>query len=450
MLQVVRKEQERKGFLASLPDLERTVAGGPSWLQSLRSSARLRFGELGLPSTQQEEWKYTSLSSLAGIAFKPAPADPRCVSPRDLEGHPFACLEGYRLVFVNGRFAPHLSSLEGLPSGVEVASLATQLEKEPASVEPHLARYARHENSAVDALNLSLMTDGAWIRIRSGVVVERPVQVVHVVSSEDAAAVFPRNLILAGDGSQVSIVECYVGLGRQQMLTVPVTEMVLEESAVVEHVRLTQEGSGGFHLASVRYQQERGSSLSSHSLTLGGRLVRNNLTAVLDGEGAEGTFNGLYLMSQGQHVDNHTRLEHAAPHCSSRELYKGILDGNARGVFHGRIIVHRGAQKTDSKQTNNNILLSDEALINTNPELEIYADDVKCTHGATIGQLDRDAIFYLRSRGIGESAARSLLIYAFASQLGRSIRNEGLRTVLDQYVLDWLHSDRSVREAVSV
>jgi Fe-S cluster assembly protein SufD len=449
-MQLLKKEKGKRDFLASFGDFERAVGdGGPPWLLTLRKAARLRFAEMGLPSVQEEEWKYTSLAPLAGIPFRPAESIVE-VTERDLEDRPFARLKGHRLVFVNGRFAPGLSSLESMPAGVQLCSLAEQFRKDPGALEAHLGRYAGFEGNAFDALNLGLMTDGSFLRIAADALIEQPIHLVYVTAGDQAVAVFPRNLILAGRNSQSSIVECYVSLSSKEHLTVPVTEMALEEAAVVEHVRLTEEGPGGFHVATLRLQQERSSNLSSHSVTLGGRLVRNNLTAVLDGEGAEGTFNGLYLMSEGQHVDNHTRLEHASPHCSSRELYKGILEGNARGVFHGRIVVHRGAQKTDSKQTNNTILLSDEALINTNPELEIYADDVKCTHGATIGQLDREAIFYLRSRGIGERAARSLLIYAFASQVARRIQNEAFRNELDKYLLGWLHEDESVREAIQV
>jgi Fe-S cluster assembly protein SufD len=223
-----------------------------------------------------------------------------------------------------------------------------------------------------------------------------------------------------------------------------VTEIVARDAAVVEHTKMQSESLRAFHVAAIQYQLERGSSVTSNSMTLGGALIRNSLTAVLDGEGAECTLNGLYLVSGKQHVDNHTHLEHAAPHCSSRELYKGILDGQSRGVFHGRILVRRGAQKTDSKQTNNNLLLSDEALINTKPQLEIYADDVKCTHGATIGQMDRDALFYLRSRGIGEQSARSLMVYAFASEIVQRCKVGALRTQLDAFLMDRIPGNERV------
>ena len=450
MIELVKKEAA--GFFAGFPELERAAAGvGPAWLQRMRTTARLHFMETGFPTVREEEWKYTNVAPVSEILFRPGDYDPKTRSGLDPDALPFGGVQGHRLVFVNGQFAENLSSIGRLPAGVRICSLAELLKKDPDAAQSYLGRYAASTQSAFGALNMACMNGGAFVYVAAGKIVEEPIHLLFLSTGADSAvATFPRNLIIGCSNSQASIVESYVGLRDGVGLTAPVTEVLLGYSSVMEHSRLCHEGNGTFHVATVQYQQERGSSLTSHSIALGGGLVRNNLNAVMDGEGSDATFNGLYLIRGGQHVDNHTRLEHAAPHCSSREVYKGILDGNSRGVFHGRIVVHRGAQKTDSKQTNNNILLSDEALVNTNPELEIYADDVKCTHGATIGQLDKDAVFYLRSRGIGERAARALLIYAFASQIVRRVKVEGLRAELDRYLLGWLHGDETVREAVSL
>ncbi|MCH8319816.1 MAG: Fe-S cluster assembly protein SufD, partial [Acidobacteria bacterium] len=282
-----------------------------------------------------------------------------------------------------------------------------------------------------------------------GEVIQEPIHLLFLsTAAEEAVAVHPRNLILVDSNSQVTIVESYIGLHKGVYFTNSVTEIVAAENAVVDHYKLHQESKKAFHIATLQVHQDRSSSVRTFNATLGGKLTRNEVNVVLDGEGAECNLDGLYLISGSQHVDNHTRLEHAKPHCDSREMYKGILDEKATGVFHGRIVVLPGAQKTDSKQTNNNLLLSDEALINTKPQLEIYANDVKCTHGATIGQLDPDALFYLRSRGIDKITARSLLIYAFASQVVNRIKVDLVRTELDDYLFSWLPAGHLVREAI--
>ena len=267
-------------------------------------------------------------------------------------------------------------------------------------------------------------------------------------AAEEAVVLHPRNLILVECNSQVTLVESYVGLREGVYFTNAVTEIVAAENAVVDHYKLHHESKKAFHIATMQVHQDRSSSVRTFNATLGGALTRNEVNVVLDGEGADCALEGLYLISGRQHVDNHTRLEHAKPNCDSREIYKGILDEKASGVFHGRIVVLPGAQKTDSKQTNNNLLLSDEALINTKPQLEIYANDVKCTHGATIGQLDQNALFYMRSRGIDKTTARSLLIYAFANQVVSRIKVEAVRNELDNYLFSWLPEGHLLQAAV--
>jgi Fe-S cluster assembly protein SufD len=300
-----------------------------------------------------------------------------------------------------------------------VASLAEVLEKAPDKVEPWLGQYARFDDHPFVALNTAFLRDGALVWVPRGVIVEKPIHLMFV-SSSTGIVTFPRNLFVAGENSQVTLVETYAGEGAY--FTCPVTELVAGPASVVDHYKLQVESRQAFHMATFQIEAERSCAPSSHSISIGGALVRNDVNAVLDGEGIDCILNGLYLGEGRQVIDNHMRVEHARPHCASHELYKGVLDGAARSVFNGLIHVHPGAQKTDAKQSNRNLLLSASAIANSNPQLEIFADDVKCTHGSTVGQLDEDAIFYLRSRGIGEEAARSLLTYAFASDIVERIK----------------------------
>ena len=421
----------------------------PSWLAQQRRAAIQRFSELGFPTPREEEWKYTQVAPIAGTSFTAPRSDLDGFKSEQLNRITFANLRCPRLVFVNGRYVEGLSQLEDLPAEVRVGSLAEVLEKDPASVEPHLARYAQYEAHAFVALNTAFIRDGAFLYVPDGQVIEKPIHLLYISTApQDAVIIHPRNLLVIGDNSQAAILEGYVGLSDETYFTNLVTEIVAGENAIVDHYKLHQESKNAYHISTLQVYQGRSSHVRSFNVTLGGNLTRNEINATLDGEGAECALDGLYLLSGRQHVDNHTRLEHVKPHCSSREIYKGILDDQSTGVFHGRILVHPGAQKTDSKQTNNNLLLSDRALVNSKPQLEIYADDVKCTHGATIGQLDEDALFYLRCRGIDHKTARSLLIYAFAAELVRRVKVESVRAELDEYLFSWLPKGHLVREAI--
>jgi Fe-S cluster assembly protein SufD len=351
-----------------------------------------------------------------------------------LRPHTFA--GAVQLVFVNGRFVPELSSLAGLPEGVKVTSLARALRERPAAVEPHLARYIRHEEQPFIALNTAFLWDGAFLSVGRGVVLERPVHLVCVsVPAGEPIMSFPRALIVAEPGSRLTLVQSFLGVEEDAYLSDSVTEVVVGERAAVDHYKLVLESAAGFHVGALQVALGPRSKFMSHFLTLGGGWVRNEARAVLGGEGGECTLNGLYLAEGRQHVDNHTVIDHAQPNCASHELYKGILDGQAHGVFNGKIFVRPDAQKTDAKQTNQTLLLSDEATIDTKPQLEIFADDVKCTHGATVGQLDADSIFYLQSRGIGRDAARALLTYAFANDIVQRIQVEPVRSRLEEGLL---------------
>ena len=437
-------KQETQTYLAHFEELEKRLGGNGSLpLSSLRREAIGRFAALGFPTIKHEEWKYTSVAPIVRVPFQPAVRDEIAVMERDLK--PFGDVAQCRLVFVNGRFAPHLSSdVSELPPGVRAGSLADALRSDSAIVEAHLAQYANFDNHTFVALNTALMEDGAFVHIRRGAVVEEPIHLLFVSTTNGEPWVsHPRNLIVLDENSQATVVETYVGNRTATegsrattegcpYFTNAVTEIVAGENAVLDHIKAQRENEAAFHIATVQLQLSRSSAVTSFSISLGGALARNDINAVLGGEGGEVTLNGLYVANGTQHVDHHTLIDHAQPHCPSHELYKGILDDKATAVFNGKIYVRPDAQKTDAKQTNQNLLLSQDATINTKPQLEIYADDVRCTHGATVGQLDADALFYLRSRGISADEARALLTYAFASDILSRLKAEPLRTRLEE------------------
>jgi Fe-S cluster assembly protein SufD len=440
--------QAQNSYLDRFARFEREAgAGGPSWLDPIRRAAIARFAELGFPTTQDEDWRFTSVAAIAQTPFGLARDERVEVAPRAIEAFTFPGLACTRLVFVNGRYAPRLSSGRPLPDGVTVGSLAQALSADPGFLEPHLARYADYHHDAFSALNTAFMEDGAFVHIPRGRVLEEPVHLLYVSTTTAAPTMtHPRNLIVAGDSSEATLVEDYVSLGEGVSFSNVVTEVVAGEGSVLSHCLLEREGKQAFNVSTLRIQQGRSSSVASHSVLVGGALVRNNIHPILAGEGGDCLINGLFLATGRQHMDNYMRVEHVSPRCDSRQFYNGILDGQSRGVFHGRIIVHKDAQKTDAKQTNRNLLLSEDAQIDTKPQLEIYADDVKCTHGATIGQINKDAIFYLRSRGVGEEAARALLLFAFASESLERIKVEPIRRTLGALVKEWLPQGRLLEE----
>jgi Fe-S cluster assembly protein SufD len=426
-------------YLAHFADFEKGLAGAArAPLHRLRKAAIERFAALGFPTTEDEEWRVTNVAPLTRVPFRLA--GQHTVSGEQLDRAAFDTGAGSRLVFVNGRYAPELSTLARLPDGVIVSSLAEALEAHRDQVESYLARHADYEDQAFTALNTAFLRDGAFLYLPKGKVVEEPVHLVFVAAAPAGPVVaHPRTLIVAGTSSQVRVVESYVGPGEDVSFTNAVTEVVVGENATVEHVKLQRESWQAFHVHTLQVQQARASTFANHALTLGGGLVRNDINAVLGAEGCHCTLNGLYLAGGRQHIDNHTVIDHALPHCESHELYKGILDGQAHGVFNGKIYVRQDAQKTDAKQTNQTLLLSPDATINTKPQLEIFADDVKCTHGATVGQLDAEALFYLRARGIGLEAARRLLTFAFANDVIGRVPVEALRAQLEHALLAAQH-----------
>lgn len=420
-----------------LRDLIGETVEGPAWAEPLRSAARARFAAVGFPTRRDEEWKYTSTSAIAETPFRLADS-PAIVSAEQIAPYGLTGIDHVQLVFVNGRFVPHLSTLRDLPKGVEVASLSDVAAADLDGVKAHLGKYAKIEPNAFVALNTSVLGDGGYVSIPRNVVVDEPIHFVFVSTADESGQPIvshPRNLIIAGENSQATIVETYIGVDEDVYFTNAVTEVVVAESAVIDHYKVQRESLAAFHVSTTQIELSRASNFRSHAINLGGSLVRNDVNAVLGAEGIECTLNGLYMARGTQLVDNHTSIDHAMPHCDSHELYKGIIDDSGRGVFNGKIFVREDAQKTDAKQTNQALLLSAEAQINTKPQLEIYADDVKCTHGATIGQLSDEALFYLRARGIDKETAQNLLTYAFASDVVSRIRVEPIRAQLDHFLL---------------
>ncbi|MFL6310905.1 MAG: Fe-S cluster assembly protein SufD [Terriglobales bacterium] len=411
----------------------RAAAVQPRWLQLLREDAFARFSETGFPTTHDEDWRFTNVSAVANTPFELA--SPDTVSREQLApfgSSEFACC----LVFVNGLFSNEVSTLTALPKGVTVGSLAAQLKSAPASLESHLGRYLNTQRDPFAALNTSLIEDGVYVHVPRGVVVETPIYVLYVtVPGATPTMNHPRNLIVAEENSQVTVVEDYVSLGEGVTFSNAATELVVGDNAHVSHYMIVREGDQAYNFSTLRIQQGRHANVATHSLLLSGALVRNNVHPVLAGEGSECLINGLFMANGRQHMDNYMLVEHASPHCDSRQFYNGILNGQSHGVFHGRIIVHKDAQKTDAKQTNRNLLLSDDAQIDTKPQLEIYADDVKCTHGATIGQFDDNALFYLRSRGLAEAAARHVLLLAFANECLDRMSSPQIREHLEKLVV---------------
>ncbi|MHC5003124.1 MAG: Fe-S cluster assembly protein SufD [Planctomycetota bacterium] len=436
--------QDSATRLADLPTLGAAlVETGPEWLRPIRRDALDRFAALGVPGPRDEEWRFTSLKPVRETAFRLAAPSP-APSEADLEPFGFPGLAGPRLVFVNGRYCPELSTIEGLPGGVTVEPLSTALNGRRAMLEERLAAPAAGED-AFSALNTALAEDGVLVHVARGVAAKDPIHVVSVTTDVGAPVVVsPRNVLLAEAESHVVLIEDYVALTEGSYLTNALTQIEVGANADVHHYFIERESRQAFNVSTLKIHQQRDSRFSSHSVLLGGRVVRNNVNPVLDGEGCDSLLNGLFVGSGKQQLDNHMRVEHAKPHCNSRQFYRGILADRSHGVFSGRIVVVEDAQKTDAVQSNDNLLLSDTAQINTKPQLEIYADDVKCTHGATVGQLDEDAMFYLRCRGLPEPAARAALVYAFASESLQRMHVDPVRSWLSRALLDTLPQSQAL------
>jgi Fe-S cluster assembly protein SufD len=444
-------------------DFERQ-SPAPEWLQSLRRQGMTRFEALGFPTTKNEDWHFTSPAPIAERTFRLAtlesPAGPNKTNRReasrrkgdslnsagvnraDLDRFNFGESGWHTLVFVNGAFSEELSTDADLGGQLWVPSLAEAIDSGTPIIESELGKIARFEQHTFTALNTAFISDGAFIELRNDAVIEQPIHLLFVSDGEGVS--HPRNLIVAGRHSRAVIIESYVSVRDSNYFTNAVTEIAVGEGAHIDHYKIQRESESAFHVGTVQIREERNSQLHSFSFAVGGSLARTNIYTSLVGDAATCTLNGLYLTDGSQHIDNQTSIEHIAPNCPSHEVYKGVLDGRSHGVFNGKVYVHPEAQKTDGKQSNNNLLLSPTARVDTKPQLEIFADDVKCTHGATVGRLDELAMFYLNSRGIGRETARTLLTYAFAADVLETIELESLKKALEKMVLARFAEDASV------
>jgi Fe-S cluster assembly protein SufD len=424
-------------YISNFGEFEKRLNGvKESSIHKKRKDALSNFSRLEFPTIKDEEWKYTSIAPLLKYNFIPS-YEKKIVSKEFIKSLLFDEMEHSLIVFINGRFSAENSILLNLPEGVIVGSIADEIKKNNENLLKHFGKYADHQNHIFTALSTAYTEDGAFIYVPEGKIVEEPIHIIFITdSSNEKILTQPRNLFVAEKNSQVTIIEHYVGNEDEIYFTNSVTEIVAEENTIVDHIKLQEESKKAFHIARMEVDQERSSNFSSHLISTGADLSRNDFNARFNDEGGECTLNGLYMIGDTQLFDAHTLMDHAKPHCNSHEHYKGILDDKSRGVFNGKIIVRKDAQKTNAFQENNSILLSDEALVNTKPQLEIFADDVKCSHGATIGQMDDDAKFYLKSRGIGEEASKRILLHAFASDVVISIKIESVRNYIEKIITE--------------
>jgi Fe-S cluster assembly protein SufD len=415
------------------------VAGGdgavPATVRALRRAAFERFAALGFPTPKNEDWHYTSVAPIADQEFALLTSRTGDVGRDDLAPFNFGAVDWHTIVFVNGRFAPELSDLKKLPAGVEITELASAWNS--ADVAERIGSVASHESNAFTALNAAFAQDGAVVRIARNVEVARPIHLLFVTDAAAARAMtHPRNLIIVERNATATVIETYASATDSMYFTNAITEVSLGVGSSLRHYKMQREAPRAYHVGTIEVEQARDSHYVSFSLATGAELSRTNVYTTLDGEGSGATLNGLYMLDSEQHCDHQTQIVHAQPNTFSRELYKGILDGRSHGVFNGKVYVRPIAQKTDGKQTNNTLLLSDTAHVDTKPQLEIFADDVKCTHGATVGQIDQSALFYLKSRGIASALARRLLTYAFAADVLETIEVDAVREGLERATLE--------------
>jgi Fe-S cluster assembly protein SufD len=404
----------------------------PEWLRSIRRSAMDTFESVGFPTMKNEDWHFTNVAPIADHKFRPA-KEGSAVSNDALARIEYG-QNWHTVVFVNGRI---ISESRNHPAGLTITSLASEIGGDTDLIKRHFSKLATPESGSFTALNAAFATDGAVIRLAADTVVETPIHLVFISdSAAEKGATHPHNLIFAERHSQATVIESFVTLGADVYFTNAVTEVFVADGARLSHYKIQRESQNGFHVGTIQVHQARDSRYESFSFATGAELSRTNVYTTLAGDAAEAVMNGLYMVDGKQQVDHQTRIEHVAPNCPSHELYKGILDGRSHGVFNGKVYVHPEAQKTDGKQSNNNLLLSAEARVDTKPQLEIFADDVKCTHGATVGRLDETALFYMRSRGISPSQARRLLTYAFAADVLEKIELEPLKEALEAQVLE--------------
>ena len=432
-------------YLDDIRRLDARLAG--DGLESIRQNGAAGFLSRGFPGLRDENWKYTDVRPIARNNFTLAAGGNGQIPSATMAGASLAGEGCHELVFINGRFAAEFSTTGKLPGGVIIVNLADAVTRHQALVHRHLSRYADTSGNAFTALNTACIEHGCLIHIPDNITLEVPVHLLFISGMQvQPFASHPRTMIILGDHARASVIESYYGVDEGAYFTNTVTEAWVQPGSVLQHYKIQNEGRGGYHVGNLAVRQEQDSLVESHSLSLGGALVRNDISVQLNAEGAAVRLHGLYLAGERQHVDHHTRIDHLVPRTRSQENYRGVLDGQARGVFNGKVIVHAGAQGTEAAQSNANLLLSDGAEVDTKPELEIYADDVKCSHGATVGQLDENMLFYLRARAIDDATARSILTFAFAEEILKQISLTPLRQRLEQMVIERLPDAALIRE----
>lgn len=432
------------------------------WLKTLREKAMGEFAAHGLPGPYEEDWKYTRLKQIEQVEFFRAERPTAALLPEQLGTSLPACQGGYRLVFINGWYMESLSTVDRLPRGLVLCSFAQALRQQGAALESTLGNIASFEGQPFAALNTAFMEDGVFLRVAKDTSIDDPIHCLFLsTASADGSrprVSYPRLLMVLEDNAELSVVEHYLGiesLGMKSLgikspelegqglednhnFTNSLTEILLHPGASLNHYKLQCESPHSSHIGGIHVEQRRASRFTSHNLSLGAALARNDIRIKLTGEDAKCCLNGIYLVGGRQHVDNHTQIDHLVPGCCSDELYKGVIQGRARAVFNGKVVVHPAAQQSDARQINKNLLLSEKAEVDTKPELQIYADDVKCSHGATVGQLDTQALFYLQSRGISQTDAEALLVYAFVSEVLEGIDHPGIQPLIQVPLLDQL------------
>jgi Fe-S cluster assembly protein SufD len=414
-----------------------------SWLSNIRENAMSNFAEMGFPSVKDEEWKYTNVAPIARIDFTSSVFTEAAELSEATDSSLFTCEEAAdsQLVFFNGILRNELSSLSALPEEVVAINLSQAAvdERYAPMLQEHLARGADYVANGFTALNTAFISDGAFVYIPKGVTVSVPIHLLFISDGTNTAS-FPRVLLVAGENSSATVIESYAGAQDGQYFTNAVVEVVLKDGARLEHYKVQRESNKAFHIATTEVDLGPNTSYDTTTITFGGALSRHDVHVTMDHEGAECWVDGFYLVTANQHTDTHSVIDHRKPHCTSHQLYKGILDGKSRAVFNGKIFVRHDAQKTDAMQTNKNLLLSNEARVDTKPQLEILADDVKCAHGAAVGQINEDELFYLETRGIHQDLARNLLTYGFAEEVIGKIKIESIRAQLDEAVLHRLNA----------
>lgn len=400
----------------------------------IRNDAFKNFTNLDFPDSKNEEWKYTNIAPLLSQMFSINKVDSK-VGKEEIQKYLLKGIDAHILVFINGDFSPEHSAVKDIKDGISIESIKDKLRNNDPELLNHLGKYTNFKDNIFTSLSTAFTNDGTFIKVEDNIISEKPFYILYLTNAQNnSIQTQPRNLILGGKNSQFTIIEHFVSIDDSTYFTNTITEVLAEENSVIDHIKIQEESRNAFHIARMEVEQERSSNFTSHLISLGGKISRNELNSKFNDEGGESMFNGLFLIEDDQLFDVHSKIDHAKPHCNSHEHYKGILDDSSRGVFNGKIMVRKDAQKTNAFQQNNNILLSNEALINTKPQLEIFADDVKCSHGATIGQLDKEARFYLKSRGIGEEAANIILLHAFASDVVNLIKVEAVKNYAEEII----------------